>query len=248
VLVRVDGEGALVVGQLSHSWLSGQLARDWGNDRLCAPEPYEDVVLGAQQHDIGWALFDRDPPFNPASGLPLNFLELSVEQHLSIWRDAPDRLMSQSACAALATSLHGRAISELRARAVTGGAAALHAHIADERARQALLQAMLGLSDDDSRRIQRQMWTWDGISLALCNGWLPFTANTAPAIDGLVDIELHVRADGAIVLDPWPFAVDRVEVCCEGRRLEARYADERAMRRAFHAAPPQTLVFELVPR
>jgi hypothetical protein len=248
VLVRVDGDGALVVGQLSHSWLSGQLARSWGNDRFCAAEPYEGIVLGAQQHDIGWALFDRDPLFNAASGLPLNFLELSVEQHLSIWRDAPDRLMSQSAHAALATSLHGRAISELRAHAVTGGAAALQAHIADEYARQSTLQTMLGLSEGEVQRIQRQMWTWDGISLALCNDWLPFAAKTVPAIDGLVDVELHVRADGAVVLDPWPFATDHVEVCCEGRRLDARYPDEQVMRRAFHAASPQRLAFELVPR
>jgi uncharacterized protein DUF3891 len=85
--------------------------------------------------------------------LPLNFLELSVEQHLSIWRDAPDRLISQSARAAVATSMHGRAISELRAHAATGSAAGLHAHIADERARQATLQALLALSDEDARRI-----------------------------------------------------------------------------------------------
>jgi hypothetical protein len=51
--VRVDDDGALAIGQLSHSWLSGQLARAWGNDRFIAPEPREEIVLGAQQHDIG---------------------------------------------------------------------------------------------------------------------------------------------------------------------------------------------------
>jgi hypothetical protein len=92
------------------------------------------------------------------------------------------------------------------------------------------------------------MWTWDGISLASCDGWLPFTAKDVPAIDGPLHVEVHSRADGAIVLGPWPFALDRVEVCCEGRRLEARYADEGAIRLAFHAASPVRLAFELVPR
>src|SRR5438132_5880492 len=92
VLVRVDDDGALAVGQLSHAWLSGQLARAWGNDRFSAPEPREEIVLGAQQHDIGWALFDLEPRFDPERGLPRNFLELTVDEHLAIWRDAPDRL------------------------------------------------------------------------------------------------------------------------------------------------------------
>src|SRR6185503_15933655 len=107
MLVRPDGEGALAIGQLSHSWLSGQLARAWGNDRFCAPEPREEIVLGAEQHDIGWALFDLRPRLSADTALPCSFVETNVGEHLEIWETAPDRLLSQSVHAALVVSLHG---------------------------------------------------------------------------------------------------------------------------------------------
>jgi hypothetical protein len=245
VLVRVDDEGALAIGQLSHSWLSGQLARAWGNERFIAPEPREEIVLGAQQHDIGWALFDLEPGWNEQSGLPRDFLELTVEEHLAIWRGAADQLMSESLQAALIVSLHGRSISELRAQAGPEQAAAVRAHIEEERARQARLREILGISEAQAHRAQRQMWTWDGLSLALCNGWQPFTSRGVPSYQGLLDIELRRAGEDGYTLDPWPFAEDRVEVRCEGRRLASRYESESAMRSAFRAARPVTLAFSI---
>ena len=246
MLVRLDDEGALAIGQLSHSWLSGQLARAWGNDRFPPPDPREEIALGAEQHDIGWARFDLEPRLNPQTGLPRNFLELSVEEHLAIWRDAPELLLTQSLHAALVVSLHGSSLSELRAQAAPRQAQPLQAHISDERARQARLCAVLGVSDAELERTRRQMWTWDGISLALCSQWRPFTAKDVPSHDGLIDVELRDRADGAVTLDPWPLASERVEVRCEGLRIGARYEDEPAMLRARERWEPITLRFVLL--
>jgi hypothetical protein len=246
VLVRLDDQGALAIGQLSHAWLSGQLARAWGNERFPASDPREEIALGAEQHDIGWALFDLEPRYNPDSGLPRTFLELTVEDHLAIWRDAPEHLLSQSLHAALVVSLHGRSLSELRALGAGDHAGALQAHVQAERVRQTELCAVLDVSPDHAQRTQRQMWTWDGLSLALCHGWRPFTAKDVPARDGLVDIELRDRGKRAATLEPWPFAADRIELRCEARRLERRYADEQAMKRAFAAAQPVTLEFVLL--
>ncbi len=150
MLVRDDGEGALVIGQQSHAWLSGQLARAWGNERFPAPDPREPIALGAEQHDVGWALADLEPRLDDASGLPRSFLQSSVEEHLAIWRAAPDHLLSQSLYAALVVSLHGRALSEHRAERTPALAAQLQPHIDAERARQA--QSMLGTGDLGVRR------------------------------------------------------------------------------------------------
>jgi hypothetical protein len=246
VLIRVDDEGALAVGQLSHAWLSGQLARAWGNPRFGVVEPREDVALGAEQHDIGWALFDLEPRFNPDTGLPRGFLELTVEEHLEIWRGAPEHLLSQSLHAALVVSMHGSSLAELRARTVPEQAQKLQGIIDEEHSRQEELRARLGLSEAQAERTRRQMWTWDGLSLALCLSWRPFTARDVPAEGGVLDIELRDREDGTVTLDPWPFATERVQVHCEARRLDAPYDDEAAMRRGFERAESVTLPFELV--
>jgi hypothetical protein len=245
VLVCVEEDFVLAIGQLSHSWLAGQLARAWGNARFPAPEPREEVVLGAAQHDIGWAGADRFPSLSSNSGAPRSFLETTVEEHLAIWRGAPDVLITQSMHAALVVSLHGRSLSELRALGSPEQAAALQGHIEEERDRQSKLTDMLGISEEQVQRTRRQMWCWDSLSLALCHGWRPFVVRDVPSQDGLVEIELRDRDGAGATLDPWPFASDRLEVRAEARRLARRYPDEATMRTAFDAAAPSVLTFEL---
>jgi hypothetical protein len=247
MLVRRDNQGALAIGQLSHAWLSGQLARAWGNDDFPAPDPREEIALGAEHHDIGWALFDLRPGLSPKTRLPRDFLELSAEEHLAIWSDAPDHLLSQSQHAALVVSLHGCSLSELRARGDPTHLQALTRHIDAERARQSRLRDSLGLTEQQTKRTQRQMWAWDGLSLALCCGWDPFTVRDVPTRDGLSEIELSARDDGTFTVDPWPFAESHVEARCEARRMLSAYEDERAMQRALDGPDLVTLEFELLP-
>lgn len=246
MLVLAEDQGTLVIGQLSHAWISGQLAFAWGNGTFPPAEPREAVALGAEQHDVGWARVDLAPQLNPDTGRPRNFLEMSVEQHLAIWRDAPDLLASQSLHAALVVSVHGRSLSELRARLSPDDAQALEGHIRDERVRQGALCERLAVSAPDLECLRRQMWTWDGISLALCNRWRPFTAKDVPTHEGLVEIELRDRADGTMTIDPWPLSTSRLQVRCEARRIAARYEDEAKMRRDLESARPIELCFELV--
>jgi Protein of unknown function (DUF3891) len=245
VLIRPDGDGSLAIGQLSHAWLAGQLARAWGNDRFGEVEPREEIVLGAQQHDIGWASVDLEPRFNPQTGLPQNFLELTARQHLAIWRGAPDRLMSQSAHAALVVSLHGSSLSELRSRTKPEDAPVLRPHIDEEHARQARLCVTLDVSEAQRERTRRQMWTWDALSLALCNAWRPFIVRDVPTDTALTTLELIDREDGTSTLEPWPFSSERVEVHCEAKRLGSKYGDEATMRRDFALAGLAKLKFTL---
>jgi Protein of unknown function (DUF3891) len=245
VLVRREGGRALAIGQLSHAWLSGQLAREWGNRRFGAVEPREDIALGAQQHDIGWALVDLSPTLSPDTGLPRSFLELSVQEHLAIWRGAPEYLLSQSLHAALVVSMHGSSLSELRARNDPAQAPLLEAHVEEEHARQRWLSDLLGVSPQQAERARRQMWTWDGLSLALCNAWRPFVARDVPSAEGLIELELTDRDDGTVEIDPWPFAATELTVRCQARELASRYQDERQLREHLIGAKPVTLEFVL---
>src|SRR4051794_37091194 len=157
MLIRPAADGALAIGQLSHAWLSGQLARAWGNERFGDVQPREDVALGAEQHDIGWALFDLEPRWNPDTGLPRSFLELTADDHLAIWRGAPTHLLTVSEHAALVVSMHGSSLSELRQKvAPSEDAPGLQEHIDEEHARQRELRARLGVSDEQAERTRRQ--------------------------------------------------------------------------------------------
>ena len=89
MVLREDDRGVLAIGQASHAWISGQLARAWGNERFGEIEPREEVCLAAEQHDVGMAAWDLEPTRNPATGLPHSFIEMPIATHISCGALAP---------------------------------------------------------------------------------------------------------------------------------------------------------------
>src|SRR5215211_2613339 len=106
MLVRSDG---LLIGQPAHAWVSGQLARAWGNEAFPPPVPREPFCLAAEQHDVGWADADLEP-IAGADGRPLSFARIPRPAHVAIWRGAARRMLAQSRYAALLVSLHGTSL------------------------------------------------------------------------------------------------------------------------------------------
>jgi hypothetical protein len=250
VVIRDDDGAALCVGQPAHAWVSGQLARAWGNERFGAVEPWEEVCLAAEQHDIGMAEWDLRPTLNPDTGLPHSFVEMPLDAHLEVWSHAAEKLVPQSRWAALLVSMHGLALYEMRdlGRMDPADAARVRRFMAERRDEQARLVVSLDADRALVRRGQRQLWTWDFMSLALCLDWAPRTARAVPTADGEADVELRPAGEWRVEVDPWPFRdPDGVRVRCEGRQLEGRFDDEEEMRAALLAAPWRALAWELLP-
>jgi Protein of unknown function (DUF3891) len=259
VVLRRDAGGVLAVGQASHAWLCGQLARSWGNERFGAVLPLDEVALGAEQHDVGMGRWDLAPVRNPQTGLPQSFIEMGPVANAGLWTRGPRRLISQSRYAALLAIKHGRRLYERfdvdAATPEEGSAVTAFLEHATE-----LEQSLLGALRADPftapyataevvARNSGLVWTWDTISLALLLDWAPLTLHSVPAGEGgAVDVALAaVAADaGAVSLDPWPFRAGEVRLHCEGRRLTHSYEDDAAMARALQEAPWETVEFTLV--
>jgi hypothetical protein len=268
MVLRHDGSGVLAVGQASHAWLCGQLARAWGNDRFGAVQPLDEVALGAEQHDVGMARWDLTPARHPETGLPQSFMEMGADVNAGLWSAGPHRLVTQSRYAALMAIMHGRRLYErgdLDA-APAGQAAAVRAFL--EHARELEDSLLASLRADpataphaDAESVARNsqlVWTWDLISLGLLLDWAPLRLESVPtATGGAVAITLEtvppdVREprDGvpAASLDPWPFAVPAVRLHCEGRRLTERFSSDEALAHGLAVAPWETQEFMLVAR
>ena len=238
MLVRGDD---LVIGQPAHAWISGQLARAWGSAAFGAPVPREAVCLAAEQHDIGW--HDRDLAPSPGpDGRPVAFTALPRAEHLALWEEAPRRLLAQSRYAALLVSLHG---TSLYARVDPGEHPGIAPYLAGQRALQTELGA--GLDPAEVDRNRRLLRTWDRFSLALCLPYLAMVMDDVPAADGGTATITLAERDGSIVVTPWPFALERVEVACEARRLPGRFSDAAELAAALEAAPWVELRWTLVP-
>lgn len=247
----------LLIAQQSHAWISGQLARAWGNDSFPSPEPWEEVCLAAEQHDTGMAGWDLEPTLNPETGLPHSFMEMPLEVHLGLWSAAPDRLLVQSRYAALLVSMHGsrlyrrRNLDELAA----DQAAAVRAYLDGQGVFQRRLIESLALERPSETWVEAPLlarnsqlvWIWDFLSLVICLDWAPRFARDAPGADGPRDIEISTgpRARTA-VLDPWPFSTPTLGVRCDARRLERRFDSERELHTALDRAPWERVEFEFL--
>lgn len=217
MLVSPTADGAVCIGQMSHSWISGQMARAWSEPF----EPYEEVCLAAELHDIGMAEWDLAPSLNRETGLPQSFTEMPFSVHSELWLEAPRKLVTTSTYVAALVSLHGTRLYELREQT---------AEVEDFLRRQEEFRRGLGFSRDDLEPGSTLLWTWDYLSLAALLGW-------AGEVEGL-------RVDAPRVT-PWPFRSPELVVRCEARRLSERFTDEGAMRAALAAAPPEPVVLEL---
>jgi hypothetical protein len=258
MLLREDDQGVLAIGQLSHSWMCGQFARAWGNERFGAVVPLEEVALGAQQHDLGMSAWDEAPPRNRDTGLPYSFTEMPVEVSLRQWRDGPRRLASQSRYAALLASMHGSRLFEGKdlTDAPDENARAIRSYLDDQRRFQQQLTTSLrrdpaAAATATPRMISRNsdlVWAWDLLSLALVLGadWAPRERHQVPTATGECALEL-LPADmaGRLSLRPWPFSKTTMNVRCEGRRLDRRYDSDRALSDALAQARWETLEFIL---
>jgi hypothetical protein len=245
MLLRRDGDDVLAIGQPAHAWVSGQLARAWGNEAFGAVEPWEEVCLAAEQHDVGMAAWEVRPSFNPETGLPRSFMELTLDEHLGMWSAAAGLVIPQSRYAALLVSMHGTALYELRdlRRMGSRDADRVRAFMAAQRALQDELRASLDADEAQVRRNQRLVWTWDSLSLGLLLGWAPYEIERVPAAVGEVTLAL-----GEGTLDPWPFGAPAVALRCEARRFRGPFEDEAEMRAALAAAPWETIEIALSER
>jgi hypothetical protein len=259
VVLRRDASGVLAVGQASHAWLCGQLARAWGNERFGAVRPLAEVALGAEQHDVGMGRWDLAPARNPGTGLPQSFMEMGAGANAGLWLNGPRRLVSQSRYAALLAIMHGRRLYERfdLSAAAPEEAAAVSAFLDHARA---LEQSLLAALRADSytaphvtpavvARNSALVWIWDLISLALLLDWAPRTLEDVPiAGGGAIEVAMAaVSADPPVAsLDPWPFSAGEVRLHCEGRRLTHGCDDDDALARALEQAPWETVEFTLV--
>jgi Protein of unknown function (DUF3891) len=261
MLLRKEGPGIVAIPQLSHAWISGQMARAWGNDRFAPPAPREIVCFAAELHDIGWLERDQSPVFNEETGLPQEFLQVPAAVHTALWRNGVNHARTFGRFVALLVSLHAETIYGRHfdfEKADVEAAALVRRFLDDQRAFQAdMLSALAAdpayatMATRDSVDINRRIIaTLDWMSLALCWGVTkPVQVPKVPVNMGeTAEITLSPgKKIGEILVDPWPFAMAKVDVRTEGRRLAGPSEDEDALREAFQSAPSVVVTAVLRP-
>ncbi len=200
-----------MIEQAEHARQCAEMAWAW------ASEPSDEVILAAEQHELGMLEWDREPELDPERGVPRSVMRMRLEVHLPLRLAGPRRLAERSPYAGLLTSLHHNSFYRkppphglLRRKGRMIGS-----YLRESAAFQAELRGRLDVTDEQVERDWRLVRAWDGISHTLIH-------ERAPAADGLA---------------PWPFARDRVELPIEARVLEGTFRDREALHRALAEAP-----------
>jgi Protein of unknown function (DUF3891) len=260
MLYRDDPQGRIAITQPAHAWLSGQLARAWGNEHFGEVVPWEEVCLGAEQHDVGHTVWEQAPRLNPQTGLPYSFLEMPRQWHVQLWSSAARLVLPQGRYAALLVSLHGTGLYENydTATDTPENAQAVQDYLAQERAVQQELLTTLRAdphyrpyaTEESVARNRRLLRVWDALSLYICfGGWQTKSLPRVPTATSATTLKLSAH-DGDtthLMVTPWPFRREQVTLVYEGRYLAETFSSEAMMREAIKQAPWVTLQTTLFP-
>jgi hypothetical protein len=246
MLLRKDGLDVIAIPQPSHAWLSGQMARAWGNAHFAAPTPYDEVCLAAGQHDISWLDWEMTPALDAGTGLPQEFFRVPSKVHITLWREGVLRARVFGRYPALLVSLHADTIYAQyfnfnKASGECGGVFLDEQHRFQART-AASLRADPKLAEQASPETIEHNWlliaAFDRMSLEICWGVrkeikIP---NVPTAGAGTTELRMQPGAGDGLVLDPWPFRTAGVALRAEGKRLRGRFATEADLHRALDEA------------
>ncbi len=267
MMFRQTPDAWIGIPQPSHAWLSGQIIRAWGNAEFGDVEPYEEVCLAAEQHDVGWLAWEQAPTLDKRTGRPHGFRDLGIMAHTGIWRQGTAMAGVFGRYVALLVSLHGTGLYAAF-EGSAGDAAIVREFVSAQHAIQRRLMdglradpAMAGFAGNETiERNRRLARTADRMSIAICTGMGDMAVRSGEPRVGIVrqvptaagETDLRLEAIGGdltrIAVHPWPFAAPSVPVTCEGIVLPADpFTDEAAMRRALSDAARVTIAAELTP-
>jgi Protein of unknown function (DUF3891) len=253
-------ERTITISQTSHSWISGQLARRWGNELFPGFEPFEPICYAAEQHDIGFLDWESQPTLNMDTGLPYEFYELPEPLHFEIWRTGIYQLRPVCLYASLVVSLHFYGLClRFHRQQNDSGCSETSQFLKEQREYQAEACEILrkdplyghAIASENLVFHRDLIAVWDLFSLELCRGRSrEFKIPDVPLFGGNhVELLLRQRNEPESLwdVDPWPFSVGSVTTFCEGRVLDQRFSDQEKMREALRNAKRTTIKFRLVP-
>lgn len=261
MICRPKRDWWLLISQLAHSWVAGQLATAWGNEEFGPPTPREAVILATALHDIGWSEWDAAPRLR-SDGRPVNFLETSLDETRQVWQRSVAYVGSLDPYAALLVSLHASTIyrrRQERGAAPPAEQGELQTLMEVGTATQAALQEQLkghplygpAVEPDSLWANYRILRTCDMLSLALCTG--PLGEGEIPEVPGRrpgewTTLRYFPLNQNTLALAPYPFSEPRLTVGVEARQLEqAAYPSLSTYHAALGEAAWNRLEFTLIP-
>jgi hypothetical protein len=227
--------------------VAGLLAAHWGNNQFARLQPYNSMVLAAQEHDSGWWDWEIKPSVNE-QGYPSDYIgsikHLGQGVWLDLYRRAIERVAARDLYAAYFVSMHGEALLTkgmglLPSMPDYTGDPAIQEFIAQQQELRAgwlpTLQKSQALT---ALTTEQRLWTnfnlmevFDQFAQFVCNRY-PFNSQARKngpthTLSGIpvpvsserpnITLTIDVRNETDAVVRPFPFDVNPLRLSFEGR-------------------------------
>ena len=239
MIVREAGAGWQVVLQTDHADLSAAFARQWADTGL----RHESLIVATERHDDGWAVWEQAPLIEPATGRPLNFLDVQVPAHLAFYRACIAAVMEEDPYAGLLVSMHGAGIYRQR-YGLDPGLSLTHADevmeqvdafVAEREAELPARIADVGVPDHERRRDYELLQLFDRLSLYFC--MRDIEAGEAADVQGH---RLEPVGPWRVRMEPFPFAESPARFTLLRRLLpKNRWSTQAEFRQELFAREPE---------
>ena len=221
MIVRDAGDAWHVVLQTDHADVSGACARYWADTGV----RHSSVVVAAERHDDGWAVWEQSPMMDVGTGRPLNFLDVPVPAHLAFYRAGIAAITDEDPYAGLLVSMHGAGIyrhrygtqPELKFSRADEVKDLVEAFVAEQEASHPLRRGEIGVTEEESWADYHRLQAYDRFSLFFCLRDLE-----ARESDDIGGYRLEPIGQGRVRMDPYPFRTDTVDFTLLRRVLPKR--------------------------
>lgn len=261
---RPDGaSGWILISQIEHARLAGELARYWGNEPVRAVDD-DEVLWTIVHHDDGWSQWEQAPGVEQPSGRPLDFTEMPPETALAIWRKS---ILAAADHGNLAPWLVAGHFSALLAHSHAAHSDAAKGWLAEFQQRRKAWLAAWKSDSPDSNTLERaaanlsHLQMFDSLSLWFCCAERSASqrVTTPEGIELILEPVARERetkqakngqrkAEGTtceVRISPWPLNVDTHQLTAAGWYVPAQHYNDAAS--LFAARKPARLVWQVVP-
>jgi hypothetical protein len=246
MIVRDAGDAWQVVLQTDHADVSAACARLWADTGV----RHSSLVVAAERHDDGWAVWEQAPMMDAESGRPLNFLDVPVPAHLAFYRAGIAAITDEDPYAGLLVSMHGAGIyrqrygaqPELQLSRAHEVMDLVEAFVAEQEASHPIRRDEIGVAEDDRWADYHRLQVYDRFSLFFCLRDLESDER-----DDIGGYRLETVGSGRVRMDPYPFRSERADFTLLRRILPKRRRTIDEFRHELLGTPAEHLQVSVEP-
>ncbi len=250
-----EGKPHFIITQIDHAEISGVFALHFGNNDFASLNPNAPMIYVAGHHDDGWVEVDGTPQLDPKTRLPYHLTQTPTRQLIETGNKSPDANEAHHPFSGIISSMHTYGLYHGR----YGLSDKIYIDMIDEnlraevtqmldheRARQDRLKAQLRQMGHDELAEENVLFHnykllqfFDTLALyiqTVNQGEVKDTAfvHVPRALDDDVTVDAKHIAPGKIILNPWCFDVDAINVSTVGRYMSTIVEDDQPDDLATH--------------